>query len=101
MKYSYQAQKLGEARRALMLPVSESEHAAYGYASALISLGFNNFDFSALPTEFPRHHLESLQLLMDVQQARELTRDEKRQFSQDVDALAHWFDMEFWLSSRK
>lgn len=103
MKFSYQAEKLSIARRALMLPHPDGEAASIAGAFSEISHALHRFDRSQVTDEV-RDWLRKIDSFMDVTglsdttgeglymvRARSFTTDEKLELSSLVDELAHWF----------
>lgn len=108
MKFSYQAQKLSEARRVLMLPHTRGEAESIAMAFHACSLGFHNFNPDSLDDD-ARRWFTKITEMMDtsavddpekrgawVVKAARFTNDEKLELSRVVDELAHWFDRHFW-----
>jgi hypothetical protein len=106
MKYSYQAEKLSVARRALMLPHTAGEAKSISGAFYECSLAFADLDETGLD-DGAREWLGMIKGLMDTAgiedpsgigtfelKARGLTGDQKLRLSRAVDELASWFQRE-------
>ena len=104
MRYSYQAEKLHVARRALMLPHSRGEHDSIAEAFRELSHAFHNLDETQLDST-ARGWVQKLKKFMDTSdttplgddglysdKASTFSIDEKIQISTLVDELASWFD---------
>jgi hypothetical protein len=108
MDVAYQAEKLSAARRVLMLPHPRGEAESIAEAFELCSRAFFRFDTNALDDN-ARRWILTIKDFMDtsgidnvggrgtyVIKAERLTNDEKRELSNAVDELAHWFKQHFW-----
>lgn len=106
MRYSYQAEKLSGARRALMLPHDRGEANSIVDAFHECYLAFNQFNESNL-SETARNYIRKLKELMDTTdivdesgegtwlvKARAFSTDEKREISHLINDLAYLFDLE-------
>jgi hypothetical protein len=104
MKFAYQAQKLSEARRALMLPHPRGEAESIAGAFQACSAGFDNLDPDTLDYK-ARGWFSKITELMETSgiedpagrgtwavKAEGFTNDQKLELSRAVDELAHWFD---------
>ena len=107
MKFSYQAEKLSDARRSLMLPHPTGEATSIVAAFHACRLAFHNFDRKGLDDD-SRRWVEKIDVLMDTNgiagpnghgswhvKAMQLSDDEKLELSRTVDELAHWFSRNF------
>jgi hypothetical protein len=65
MSFSYQAQKLSQARHALMLPHIHGESRSIANAFSCISLAFNQMNEDKLD-DSSRHWVNKIKLLMDA-----------------------------------
>jgi hypothetical protein len=107
--FSYQSEKLSSARRALMAPHPNGEE--YGFVTAFNHChhGLAELDLNHVEDEDARLWIDSIWRLMStegvrrvtgeglwVQRARQMTLDEKEEFSRAVAELASWFDAQFW-----
>ena len=108
-RFSYQGEKLSQARSSLMLPHPMGEARSLALAFELCSRAFHQFDTERLQDDTARVWMETIKRLMDTtgvedptgegtyfQRARRMTEEEKREFSNAVDELASWFNREFW-----
>lgn len=104
MNYSYQVQKLSEARRALMLPHDVGEAHAIAIAFRACSCAFNTLDENQLE-EKARSWIYNIKNFMSTTgivddlgegtlliKAQSLSKDEQRKLSDSIDELAHWFN---------
>lgn len=89
--YSYQAEKLAQARCALMLPHTGGEDAAIAEAFRVIAHGFHRMDEAALDDN-SRAWVGKLRELEKTSQLGSLTTDQQIELSRTVDELANWFD---------
>jgi hypothetical protein len=105
MNFDYQSEKLSQARSCLMLPHSDGEEASVAEAFMLCGRAFYRFDTSLIKDENAIIWIETIKRFMDtagvsdptgegtaIQRARQLTNDDKAEFSRAVDELANWFD---------
>ncbi|SEO44010.1 hypothetical protein SAMN05428959_10827 [Duganella sp. CF517] len=104
LSYTYQAEKLADARRYLMLPHTEGEEASISECFHACSLAFNKFDESTLNDD-ARIWVAKLKKLMDTKdvpaatdgkglwhaKALGFTTDDKIELSTLIDELAFWF----------
>lgn len=104
VSYTYQAEKLSDARRCLMLPHTEGEAAAISNCFHACSLAFHRFDESTLDDD-SRIWLTQIKKFMDTEdvplatdgkgqwhaKALGSTTDEKIELSTAIDELAFWF----------
>ena len=108
-RFSYQSEKLSQARSSLMLPHSMGEERSVAFAFEFCGRAFHQFDVGRVEDENARQWIDTIKRYMNtegvedptgegtwVQRARMMTTDEKREFSDAVDQLASWFDREFW-----
>lgn len=104
MKFGYQAEKLSQARSALLLPHRSGEADSIAQCFEFCSRAFHQFDASSLD-DHARTWVETIKAFMDttgidapngrwVIKASKLTDDEKYELSNAVDQLADWFDRE-------
>ena len=111
-RFGYQGEKLSQARSSLMAPHEMGEEHSYASAFHACSLGFHQFDVSKVKDDDAVGWIETIKRLMDtagvedttgegtyVHRARQLTVDERREFSNAVDELASWFNRQFWSDS--
>jgi len=104
MKYGYQAEKFGTARRLLMLPVPGSEDTVIASAFHECSLAFNNLDESGLDDN-SRMWIYKIRNILNTDglkdrlkkglwyvKAEGMSSEEKREFAHLVDDLTDWFD---------
>jgi hypothetical protein len=111
MKFSYQWQKLSEARSCLMLPHQNGEAHDIATAFHACYLGLSDFDLSSVDEDQQRNAKEILNAIDTSaipekyengrwnEKALRLSTDEKLAFSKAVDNLASYFGMEMWSSS--
>lgn len=104
MNYSYQSQKLSEARRALMLPCGLGEARAITIAFHACSCAFNNLDENQLEEKARdwicniKNFMSTIGIVDDLGEdtlfikAQSLSKDEQRELSDSIDELAHWFN---------
>lgn len=104
MKFGYQAEKLSQARSALMLPHRGGEALSVAECFEFCNRAFHQFDASGLDDN-ARDWIETIQGFMDTTgidtpngrwlvKASKLTDDEKYELANAVDQLADWFDRE-------
>lgn len=111
-RFDYQGEKLSQARSALMLPHTMGEDQSIASAFEVCDRAFHQFDVDRIKDDNARLWVEMIKRLMDtsgvddptgegtyIQRARQMTTDEKREFSKAVDELASWFNMLFWSNS--
>lgn len=99
MNYSYQAQKLSDARRALMLPHDSGEAIAIAFHAC--SCAFNKLDENQLE-EKARDWIYKIKHFMNTEnlgengtcliKAQSLSINEQQDLSDAIDELAHWFN---------
>ncbi len=105
--FRYAAEKLGAARRGLMLPHPKGEAESIAYAFHECLLGLKDIPRDDLDAG-ARSWVTSIERLMDTEgisdpsergtwklKAESLTVDEKTELSRSVDELAEWFDRMF------
>ncbi|MFE8069794.1 hypothetical protein QQM79_01935 [Marinobacteraceae bacterium S3BR75-40.1] len=106
--FDYQAEKLSEARRALMLPHSSGEEQSIADAFHVCSLGFKDIELPEKAKHLDdsaKDWIKVIKGLMSTDgltdddgkglwavKAATLSIDDKIQLSRCVDELAHWFD---------
>ena len=106
MKFSYQSEKLSQARSCLMLPHPQGEAQSIASAFHELSLGFHRFDEQSLD-EVAKQWVSKLKEMMDTSglneaddlnelglwyiKAGSFTVDDKIELSRLVDELASWF----------
>jgi hypothetical protein len=108
-RFSYQTEKLSQARSALMAPHPWGEEKSFAEAFDYCTRAFKDFDVTQVKDENARCWIETIKRLKDttnvqdpsgegtwVDRARAMTEEEKREFSDAVDELASWFRWEFW-----
>jgi hypothetical protein len=109
--YAYQAGRFSLARSTLMLPHPHGEAAAIAEASRACSLALTALDLTRFDEDV-RHWIETLQGLIRAFDCRReapaqqaavadaiLSDAEKREFSNIIDLLADWFNLQFWAES--
>jgi hypothetical protein len=105
-KFRYPLEKLEEARRALMAPHYDSEADSFYRAFELCDRGLHDFDEQDVEGD-ARSWLATIKHTMDITgisapdskwliKAKQLTYDEKCDFSNAVDALTHWLSGKFY-----
>ncbi|MGK3985477.1 hypothetical protein WME99_20695 [Sorangium sp. So ce136] len=112
LRFSYQSEKLSQARSALMAPHPGGEARSFASAFEFCSRAFHNFDIESVKDQNARHWIETIKTLMNtkgvqdttgegtyVHRARAMSTTEKTDFSRAVSELASWFDREFWSST--
>lgn len=108
-RFSYQTEKLDQARSTLMLPHELGEEQSLASAFDFCDRALDELDLEFIEDDNARGWIETIKRLMStegvedptgegtwVQRARQLSVDERREFSNAVDELASWFDREFW-----
>jgi len=108
-RFDYQGEKLSQARSSLMLPHTMGEEQSIASAFEVCDRAFHQFDVSRIKDDNARGWVDTIKRLMDTtgvedptgegtytQRARRMNTEEKREFSNAVDELASWFNMEFW-----
>jgi len=108
-RYSYQSEKLNQARSCLMLPLPGAEVGRVVAAFELCHRAFNAFDVARIDDEDARAWVEAIKGFMDTSglvdpsnrglwfiKAEQLSQDDKSELCRGVDALANYFDREFW-----
>lgn len=111
-RFANQADKLSQARRSLMAPHARGEEYSFAAAFHACSQAFHRFDVSRVKDDEAVGWIETIKRLTDttgvedptaegtwVQRARQMTFEEKYEFSKAVDELANWFKREFWSGS--
>lgn len=111
-RFDYQGEKLSLARSSLMAPHEMGEEHSYAAAFHACSLAFHQFDVSRVKNDDAVRWIETIKRLMDtsgvedptgegtwVHRARQMTLEERREFSNAVDELASFFNREFWSDS--
>ena len=107
MKFMHQAEKLADARRALMLPHAKGETASIAYAFAECVQGTRDLDLADLDDD-ARKLVSKLNELIDpvglkdpaergfyAIKAEKLSIEQRRELSEVVNELAIWFDLKF------
>jgi hypothetical protein len=105
MNFHYQSEKLSQARSSLMLPHPDGEDASLAGAFFYCGCAFNHFDTSSVKNENAITWIETIKRFMNtegvsdptgegtaIHRARQLTTENKAEFSRAVDELASWFD---------
>jgi hypothetical protein len=108
-RFAYQGEKLSQARSSLMAPHPMGEDRSFASAFEFCSRAFYDFDVERIKDENAHGWIDTIKRLMStdgvsdptdegtfIHRARALTDEEKREFSNAVDELASWFNMEFW-----
>jgi len=104
MPHHYQAQKLSDARRCLMLPHSNGIEQSIADAFHECTLAFHQLDEHQLDDN-ARRWVRAIKALMDtsgvsaaphegtwIAKARTLSKEQQLELASAVDELAHWFD---------
>lgn len=102
--FSYQSEKLSQARSALMAPHPWGEEISFAEAFDYCTRAFEDFDVTRVKDKNASRWIETIKRLKDttnvqdpasdgkgIQRARAMDLEEKREFSEAVDELAHWF----------
>ncbi len=104
--FSYQLEKLNQARRALMLPLvaDEAEHFALAFDACWLGLGRDRDVRKELTEQDPKRWIDLMLKTIDTDgmkdpdqkgtyflKATRMTTEEKREFCDAVDNLANWF----------
>ena len=96
--FGYQSEKLSQARSALMAPHPGGEEESFADAFHYCTLAFTDFDVTRVKDENASRWIEIIERLKDttkegtwVNRACAMSLEEKREFSEAVDELAHWF----------
>ena len=108
-RFSYQGEKLSQARSSLMVPHAAGEDTSFACAFEFCSRAFHQFDVERVSNEDVRSWINTINDTLNtddvddrtgegtfLHRARALSEHEKRAFSRAVDELASWFNMEFW-----
>ncbi len=108
MKFRHPAEKLSQARRALMLPHSQGEAQSIADAFSVCSLGLNRLSPTDLDDD-ARRWFSKIKELMDTSgvqdpagrgtfavKAEGFSLDQKLELADAVDQLADWFENAFW-----
>lgn len=91
--YSYQAEKLAQARCALMLPHTGGQDAAIAEAFRICALGFYRMNEADLDDN-ARTWVRKIKDLEKTSQLGSLTSDQQLELSRTVSELADWFGRE-------
>ena len=107
-RFSYQTEKLSQARSALMAPHPWGEDMSFAEAFDYCTRAFKDFDVTRVKDKNAYGWIETIKRLKDttnvqdptsdgkwIQRARAMDLEEKREFSNAVDELASWFKWEF------
>ena len=107
--FAYQSQRLNQARSSLMLPHPRGEEQSIADALHSCSLAFNKLNMAQVPDLNATDWIQKIRDYMDttgvtdqtsegtfVHKARQMTQDERMEFSRIVNDLAHWFDHEYY-----
>ena len=96
--FSYQSEKLSQARSALMAPHPGGEEKSFAEAFLYCTHAFMDFDVTRVKDENASRWIETINRLKDTtnegtwdNRACAMSLEEKREFSEAVDELAHWF----------
>ena len=89
--YSYQAEKLAQARSALMLPHTGGVDASIAEAFRICALGFHRMNEGGLD-DHARKWVRKIKELEKTSQLGSLTSDQQVELSHTVNELADWFD---------
>ena len=95
-RFGYQAEKLSNARRMLMLPHPEGETGSIRNALLACYYAFRDLDVTSLD-DHARSCFEAIQKASDRINLEEFSIEEKTSFSKAVDELAHWFEWRYLL----
>lgn len=111
-RFGYQSEKLSQARSSLMAPHIRGEEYDFAAAFDFCSRAFHDLDVTRVEDEDAAGWIEAIKRLMDtsgvedptgegtwVHRARQMTFEERYEFSNAVDELASWFEREFWSDS--
>jgi hypothetical protein len=111
MKFSYPAEKLSQARGALMLPHSRGEAESIAEAFGYCSSGFHHLNADDLDDNARSWVIKITELMNTsgvqdpdrrgtaVVKAESLSVDQRIELSNAVDELAHWLERAFWKDS--
>ncbi len=107
--FSYQEEKLAQARSTLMAPHPSGEDTDFASAFEFCSRAFHQFDVGQVGDHTARGWIHTIKKLMSTKgvidttgkgtffhRAEAMTEDEKMEFSRAVDELASWFARHMW-----
>lgn len=110
-RFSYQAEKLCQARSSLMAPHPGGEDLSFQQAFNYCSRALHDLNLELVDDDGARGWIAIIERVIDTTgiedttgeglwfaKARSISCDEKSEFSHAVDELASYFDMEFWRS---
>jgi hypothetical protein len=113
LRFGYQGEKLSQARSTLMLPHELGEEQSLADAFDFCTRGLDDLGDQEIGDDNAADWIATIRRLMStegvhdpagegtwIQRARQMSVDERREFSNAVDELASWFECEFWSNSK-